>query len=514
VGKPESDIKFILEKYMKRLNADLIYGFTTSLLLSRFDAPKPTPEFHWELWDLVTKPDRQVAIAAPRGHAKSTAITHSFVLACLMFRERDFVLLVSDTETQAVQFLGDIKRELQENEELISAFGVKKFIKDTESDIIVEFDDGVQFRVIAKGSEQKVRGWKWRSKRPNLVVGDDLENDEIVMNEDRREKFRTWFLNALLQAGSDDCLYRIVGTILHMDAMLERLMPEWNAKTTKTDGIKHWSVKKSSWTSIRYQAHDESYNKILWPEKFPKSRLEEIRQTYIDQGHPEGYSQEYLNYPIDEENAFFRKTDFFPIKNKDEHLEYYVGGDLAISEKDTRAYSVFVVAGLNATGILKIVDVIRFRGDSKEIVDEIFALHNRYRPEAFFVEEENIMRSIGPFLTEEKHRLGIYPNIDEDTLIVPTQDKIKRAQPIRARARAGTVEINIDAIWYDKFITELIQFPRSVYKDQVDALAMIGLGLAKMNAVPTPQEIEDEEWEEEWEENAISYDTRDIMTGY
>lgn len=499
---------------MHRLNADLIYGFTTSLLLSRFDSPKPTPEFHWELWDLFCKEDPQVAIAAPRGHAKTTAMTHTCTLASVLFRERDFVLLVSDTETQAIQFLGDIKKELQENEDLIGAFGVQRFVKDTESDIIVQFNDGVQFRIIAKGSEQKVRGLKWRNKRPNLVIGDDLENDEIVMNEDRRLKFRQWFFNALMPVGSDDCIYRIVGTILHMDSMLERLMPEWGASTTETDGLRYWSTKRSSWTSIRYQAHNSDFTQILWKEKFSKLRLTTIRQTYIDQGFPEGYAQEYLNYPIDEENAFFRKTDFLPIEDKEEHLEYYVGGDLAISEKDTRAYSVFVIAGLNAQGTLKIVDVIRARMDSKEIVDEFFSLHSRYRPEAFFIEKENIMRSIWPILQEEMHSRGEYLNIGEDTLIIPTQDKMKRAQAIRARARAGSVEINEEAWWYEAFITECLQFPRGVYKDQVDALAMIGLGLSKMTIVPTAQEIEDMEWEQEYEDSAIEYDTREILTGY
>lgn len=499
---------------MKRLNAELIYGFTTSLLLSRFDSPKPTPKFHWELWGLFTRPDPYVAIAAPRGHAKSTAITHTALLACVLFRERDFVLVVSDTETQAVQFLGDIKKELQENEPLIAAFGIRKFVKDTESDIIVEFDDGTQFRIIAKGSEQKVRGLKWRNKRPNLVIGDDLENDEIVMNEDRRLKFRQWFFNALIPVGSDDCIYRIVGTILHMDSMLERLMPEWGVSTTLTDGLKHWSTKKHSWLSVRYEAHNDDFSKILWPEKFPEKRLKMIRQTYIDQGFPEGYSQEYRNYPIDEENAFFRKSDFSPIDTDEEHMEYYVGGDLAISEKDRRAFTVFVIAGMTASGILRIVDVRRARIDSKEILDEIFAIHTKYNPEAFFIEKENIARSIGPFLTEEMHRRGVYINIGEDTLIVPSQDKMKRAQAIRARARAGTVEVDTEAWWYETFITELLQFPRGVYKDQVDSLAMIGLGLAKMSTVMTAQELEEEEWEDEYGDDSEYFDTRDIIGGY
>lgn len=497
-----------------KLNAEIIYGFTTSLLLSRFDNPKRTPEFHWELWDLVTRDDQHVAIAAPRGHAKSTAITHAFTLACLLFRERDFVLLLSDTESQAIKFLSDIKTELIENEALIGTFGIKRIVKDTESDIIVEFVDGAQFRVIAKGSEQKLRGIKWRNKRPNLVIGDDLENDEIVMNDDRRAKFRGWFFNALLPVGSDDCWFRIVGTILHMDALLERLMPPWGDKTTKTDGLKHWSVEERPWLSIRYQAHNEDFSQILWPEKWPEERLKAARKMRIEQGIPESYSQEFLNYPIDEENAYFRKEDFLPIEDSSEPLEYYVGGDLAISEKDSRAYSVFIVAGMNAQGIMKIVDIRRFRGDSLEIIEEMFSIHQRYNPIAFFVEKENIMRSIGSVLFEKMRQKNIYLNIGEDTMIIPTQDKVKRAQSIRARARAGGIQIKTDAHWTDTFITECLQFPRGIYKDQVDAFAMLGLGLQKMLYAPTPEELDEEEWEDEFGESIYMMDGRDTITGY
>ncbi len=184
------------------LSANLVFNFVTTLLLSRFDSPKPIPPLHKELWELCTSEDKQVAIAAPRGFAKSTAITHAYVLAMVLFRQRDYVLIVSDTEGQAVQFLGDIKKELVENDLLRETFGITltrgKLTKDTESVAICTFDDGKQFRIEVKGSEQKVRGLKWRNKRPNLIVCDDLENDEIVLNEERRLKFRQWFNNALI----------------------------------------------------------------------------------------------------------------------------------------------------------------------------------------------------------------------------------------------------------------------------------------------------------------------------
>lgn len=503
---------------MKMLNAQMIYGFAASTLHHRFDQPKPTPDVHKEWWDLCCSEEALGAIAAPRGHAKSTTITHTFTIACIVFRERDHILIVSDTEGQAADFLGDIKREFLENEELSQLFKFKKFIKDSGTEIIGEFENGDQFRVIAKGSEQKVRGIKWRNKRPNLIIGDDLENDEIVMNEERRAKFDRWLDQALIPAGSDDCIVRIVGTILHMDSALEKRMPPWNSDHTKTDGIKYWSEDETrTWKAVRYQAHSEDFSQILWPEKFSEKRLKAIRARYMEQGNPEGYSQEYLNYPIDESVAYFKRSDFRPMDSdgRHEYMEYYVGGDLAISEKDKRAYTVFVVVGKTTQGMLRVVDVIRFRGDSLEIIDAIFNIHHIYHPEAFFLEKENIMRSIWPVLRQEMRTRGVYPNVDEEFLIVPTADKRKRAQAIRARARAGGLEVDQDAHWYNDFITEMVQFDRGTYKDQVDALALVGLGLNQMTDVATEEEREEDDWEAEFGEDFFAAESgRSMITGY
>ena len=124
------------------LTADVIAGFSGSLLQSSFDGAVESPECHYEWWEYCTSSNPKVAIAAPRRHAKSTAITLSYVLACVLFRNRSYVLIISDTITQATQFLNDIKQQLYDNEKIRSLFKIKDFEKDTEGDIIVSFQDG------------------------------------------------------------------------------------------------------------------------------------------------------------------------------------------------------------------------------------------------------------------------------------------------------------------------------------------------------------------------------------
>jgi hypothetical protein len=102
-----------------KLTPDLIHGFAGSILAKRYDGSTPTPQCHLEWWDLCCSENPLVAIAAPRAHGKSTAITHAYLLAALLFRDRRFVLIVSDTENQAINFLGDLTNELKNNGSIV-----------------------------------------------------------------------------------------------------------------------------------------------------------------------------------------------------------------------------------------------------------------------------------------------------------------------------------------------------------------------------------------------------------
>lgn len=498
------------------LTADTIAGFSGSLLQKNFDGAVESPACHFEWWTLCCDPTSPlVAIAAPRNHAKSTAISFTYTLACLVFRERSYAILVSDTVAQATQFLGDIKRELMDNERLRQLFQIKGFLKDSEDDVIVECHDGYMFRVQAKGSEQKVRGLKWNSKRPDLIVCDDLENDEIVMNKERREKFKHWFYAALLPCRSVNGIVRYVGTILHTDSMLERLMPPvWDKKNTLHSDLKTYSKKKvKQWRSVKYKAHNQDFSQILWEKRWSKEKLLDERQSYIDQGIGDKYSQEYLNIPIDESIAYLKRPDFLPMdqEDRDRIVRFYITGDLAVSEEDRADYTVFLVAGIDENRRVHVVDVIRDRMDGREIVDTILALERTYHPEAIGIEEMQVSKAIGPFLREEMIRTGTFPSLEK--LKHGGKDKMARGRSIQARMRAHAIRFDKDGDWYDEFEDECCTFPRGKHDDQFDAFAYLGMMLDKMIEAPTQKEIEDDEYYDERERN-LGATGRSAWTGY
>lgn len=506
---------------MSLLTAEVLEGFVGSCLLKNFDGSLKTPEFHREVWELCCSKHKFVAIAAPRGHAKSTSVTLSYGLATLLFKERSFMLLVSDTESQACLFLGQIKQTLSENNDIVDLFGLKrdekgnvKFLKDSESDIIVEFKDGTKFRIIAKGAEQKLRGLLWNGKRPDIIICDDLENDEIVMNKERREKFKRWFTGALLPCRSSNGIIRYVGTILHLDSLLENFMPRETDKDTVVDGLKTYSTKRTNWKSVKYKAHNQDFSLILWPSKWTEEALRKERQQYIDMGLADIYSQEYLNIPIDESSTYFKKNDFLPIKEDDKKkkLHYYITADLAISLKERADYSVFMVGGVDEDGFLHIKNVIRARMDGLEIADTILALQTVYDPLCIGIEEGQISKSVGPFLNQAMIQRNIYPTLEK--LKTMGLDKVTRAKSIQARMRAGGVKFDKSCDWYQTLEDECMTFPRSKHDDQVDALAYMGRLLDKMIEAPTKAEIEDEEWLTEKLTSEANDLERSEYTGY
>lgn len=504
------------------LTADVIKGFSTSLLQKNFDGAVTSPEVHYEFWQHFCDPHPQVAIAAPRRHAKTTAITHTCTLAAVLFRERSYVLVVSDTVTQATQFIGDIKNELLNNEPLRALFKIKAMPKDSEDDFICMMEDGHQFRITAKGAEQKLRGLKWDNRRPDLIICDDLENDEIVLNKERREKFKRWFYGSLLPSRSYRGIVRYVGTILHNDALLENLMPKRGTKWFADSPLKEWSTEaRRPWKAVKYKAHSPDFTHILWPSLYDKDYFVNLRDDYISQGIPDVYSQEYLNYPLDESLSYFRRADFNDFTDRDrekfkapdwhKRFNIYISSDLAVSTAESADWSVFVVSAVDEDGMVYIKQVIRERMDSQTIVETILSLQRRYDPICLSMEKGQIEKSIGPFLRQRMLETGdfveVYP-------IAPSSDKKTRAQAIKARMRMGGVRFDKQADWFYELEDEAILFGRGKHDDQVDALAYIGLILDKLVEGRTEKEVLDDEWNDAYAESESHDDGRSGWTGY
>lgn len=506
-----------------KLTAAVVHGFVESVLSKGFDEVSESPDFHMELWNEACSDHQFIAIAAPRGHAKSTAGTVAYGLAELLFRNSKYLVIVSDTEGQAAMFVQLIASELQTNEELINLFGIKrdeegvvKFIRDSQTDIMVQMDDGYVFRVVAKGAEQKLRGMLWNHKRPDLIIIDDLENDELVKNPERRTKLKEWVRGALIPLLSRRGKLRMWGTVLHEDSVLNCYMPKRQDKFFRRNALKEWTdnPRKSMWRSIKYRAHTDDFSDILWPQRYDKGFFIVRRREFTEAGMSDVYSREYLNEPIDESVALIKKSDLLEIREEDtkKRLRYYITADLAVSLEQRSDYSVFVVAGIDEDRVIHVKRVIRERMDALEIVDLLFILHEVYNPEAIGMEKMMITQTLGPFIKERMRVTGKFPLFRE--LTHGNKDKVQRFRNMQARLRAKTVKFDKTADWYPIFEDEILKFPRGTKDDQVDALSYLGMLLNNMVEAPTQEEVDDEEYQIEYATSRSGSDGRSSTTGY
>ena len=467
-----------------------------------FDDAKPTPQFHRDGWTLYASDVEKACVIAPRGHAKSSALTHVYCLASVLFRAESYVILISTNEELAIEHLGDITRELTENEDMIRDFEVSKFVTLSKTEIIVEFKDGHQFRILARGSGQKLRGRKWRGMRPGLIICDDLEDDEQVENKERRDKFRRWFNRAAIPALRRGGKIRVHGTILHEDSLLARLRKN-----------KEWHVRF-------YRAHKsfDDFSEILWPEQFTEEILRSIRQRYIEDFDANGYSQEYLNDPFDNSEAYLKKEWFLPLTDEDFEvsMQVAVGVDFAVSKADKANRSSFTIGGTDAANRLLIVGQRVDRWDTTEIVDQMFELQDMYDPRVFFVEDGVIWKAIEPMLNKEMLLRRKFMLCEP---ISSTKDKAVRGRSLQKRMKAMSVFFDKEAQWYPGYEAECLRFTghsEARLDDQFDSTALLSRGLDTMPVLDEDDfATEDELSFREQARAAQSHsDGRSEITGY
>jgi len=181
-------------------------------------------------------PNLKAVFKWPRGHAKSTHMD-IFTPLWLMFQPKrliNFMVLVGKSEDSANRLLGDIQAELQYNKRIIADFGKQMSMGSwTEGEFSTK--EGVYF--LACGRGQSPRGLRKREARPDYIVIDDLDDDELCRNERRVRELTDWVKEALfgaLDVGRGRFIIKSVhvSTIYAVD---NEGNPVWREKWTKEE---------------------------------------------------------------------------------------------------------------------------------------------------------------------------------------------------------------------------------------------------------------------------------------
>lgn len=226
-------------------------------------------------------PNLKAVFKWPRGHAKSTHMD-IFTPLWLMFQPKrliNFMVVVGKSEDSANRLLGDIQAELQYNKRIIADYGKQMSMGDwTEGEFTTK--DGVHF--LACGRGQSPRGLRKRESRPDYIVIDDLDDDELCRNLRRVREMTDWVKEALfgaLDVGRGRFI--MVGNLISKTSVL--------ADICKTKGVHVSEVK----------AVDGEGNPV-WREKWTK---EEAR-AYAEFVGYRAWEKEMMHNPIIEGTVF------------------------------------------------------------------------------------------------------------------------------------------------------------------------------------------------------------------
>ena len=297
----------------------------------------PSSRFHIELCAelerILAAPDGQrFACAAPRGTAKSTWASLIFVIYCIVYEHKKFVMLITNTFALARSMIADVKHELESNHLLKRDFpeacGEGPVWRQDE----IETRNGVKMLALAAG--KRIRGRKHHQHRPDLFIIDDLEHDENMRNPEQREKLADWLNKAVLKARGlgKKAHYVVVGTILHFDSVLARLLdprrsPGWRG--VRYQSIINWSERSDLWDAWKslytdWRKPDEDREaaaeeffasnseemlrgaEVLWPEAESYLDLMKLR---LDEGDL-SFDSEKQNQPIDPSTCDFQEIWF------------------------------------------------------------------------------------------------------------------------------------------------------------------------------------------------------------
>jgi phage terminase large subunit-like protein len=162
-------------------------------------------------------------IAWARDHAKSVIIDTmlAIYLACTG-RSKNFIL-VSRTETNATELLTPIMIQLESNQRLINDYGSLKSINRWESGNF-KTNNGWSFRALGAG--QSPRGIRNEEARPDTILVDDIDDDELCRNPKRLDELWDWVMGALFPCFDIGGIKRFVfvGNIIAKDSIIQRAL--------------------------------------------------------------------------------------------------------------------------------------------------------------------------------------------------------------------------------------------------------------------------------------------------
>ena len=454
---------------------------------------KSTPPFHAEVYaNLADDEKRRVLIAAPRGTAKSTVTTLIYPLWRVAFKRSDedlFIVIVSESQAQSINFLSRIKYHLTHSgkfKEVFGDMGPNTARRWTHTDVVL--NNGT--RIIAVGTGQRVRGFIEGDTRPNLIIVDDFESELNAYTPEARAKNRKWITEAVIPSLSDEGKIAMIGTVISEDCFL------------------YWAKESSAWNVLWYSIWNDKEESI-WPERFPKERILSIKDEFSSVGNINGFYQEYMNIAQSPEDAPFqpdwiklhsyeyKKIDGQNALIKNEGLEnekikpveIYTGVDPASSLSARADFFVIATIAIDNDNNKYVIDIYRDKISPAKQPQKIIDVYKKFKPRRVKVETVGYQEALRTAVRELMREEEIYiPGLESG--VKPRNSKSERLLSLVPLFAKGTFYFKPEHMIAQQ---EFLSYPKGKHDDIMDAI-WTALDRAKPCRVHEFEKKSKEEW--------------------
>lgn len=418
-----------------------------------------TAPFQREIFHLAEqKGSKNLFVIAFRGSGKSTILTTAYpIWAILGEQQKKFVLILCQTRSQAKQHMMNLKRELESNQLLKNDLGPFQEETDEWGSSSLVFSR-LNVRVTAASTEQSIRGLRHNQHRPDLIVGDDVEDLASSKTREGRQKVSQWLTGEVIPAGDKNTRLVIVGNLLHEDSLLVRL------KNDIGEGLIEGTYRE-------YPLLDEK-EVCAWPGKYPATADIEAEKKKL--GNEIAWQREYLLriIPSDEQlvhPSWIQYYDKLPPKTHKAYRCTYVSVDLAISKKEAADYTAIVSA------------MVFGRADRLRI----YILPNPIIKKITFPEQVDLLKIYSKTAMDESRDILLVEGVGyqdalpqmletlgiKATAVKPSTDKRTRLALIAPLIRSGKVKF--PRVGAEEIIRQITGFGVEKHDDAADALSML-----------------------------------------
>jgi hypothetical protein len=201
-----------------------------------------------------------------------------FILYCILFTDKRFILIICENSSKAVNILSDIADMLNE-ENIKKTFGDWRLGIETDRQELKKFGfRGRNIILLAVGADSGIRGITLKNERPDVMLFDDIQSRECADSQVQSEALERWMVGTAMKAKSPrGCLFLFTA----------------NMYPTK------WSILrklKSNPNWIKFIAGGILANgESLWEDLQPINQLMKEYENDLSMGKPEIFYAEVLN---------------------------------------------------------------------------------------------------------------------------------------------------------------------------------------------------------------------------